>query len=62
MPQLDAQLLLIANQPKISLEVYADTKVEYGAVAEVMAAIQRAKVTQFSFILVPQTSSATAMN
>ena len=62
LPQLDAQLLLIANQPKISLEVYADTKVEYGAVAEVMAAIQRAKVTQFSFILVPQTSSATAMN
>lgn len=60
--QLDFQLLIIANQPKTSLEVYADTKVEYGAVAEVMAAIQRAKVTQFSFILVPKVTSTPAVN
>lgn len=54
LPQLEAQLALIASQPRAALEIYADTKVEYGSVAEVMAAIQRAKVAQFSFVLVPQ--------
>lgn len=58
-PQLETELRTAAAQPDLSVEIYADEKAEYGAVAKVMAAIQRAGVVRFSFVLAPETGTGT---
>jgi biopolymer transport protein ExbD len=37
-----------------AIEIYADEKAAYGAVAKVMAAIQQANITKFSFVMLPE--------
>lgn len=54
--QLEAKLLKEGQNKELSLEIHADEKVEYGRVAQVMAAIQRAGISRFSFVTLPATS------
>jgi biopolymer transport protein ExbD len=37
-----------------AIEIYADEQAAYGTVAKVMAAIQRANITKFSFVMLPE--------
>lgn len=52
--QLDTRLQAEARNHDLSLEIHADEKVEYGLVAKVMAAIQRAGISKFSFVMLPE--------
>ncbi len=52
-PQLEAKLQAEGRNKELILEIHADEKVEYGHVAQVMAAIQRAGITRFSFVTLP---------
>lgn len=54
--QLDTRLKQEASSHDLSLEIHADEKVEYGLVAKVMAAIQRAGISKFSFVMLPETA------
>jgi biopolymer transport protein ExbD len=51
---LESQLRQSASAPDFSVEILADEKVEYGVVAKVMAAIQRAGIARFSFVMLPE--------
>lgn len=51
---LEARLKQSATNDEFSVEIFADEGVEYGVVAKVMAAIQRAGVSRFSFVLRPE--------
>ncbi len=51
---LDARLKQEAARHDLTLEIHADEKVEYGLVAKVMAAIQRAGISKFSFVMLPE--------
>jgi biopolymer transport protein ExbD len=42
-----------AKASDYAVDIMADEKVEYGTVAKVMAAIQRAKITKFTFVMMP---------
>ncbi len=42
----------------VAIEIYADEKAAYGTVAKVMAAIQRANISKFSFVMLPDTTSS----
>lgn len=42
------------NVADFSVEILADEKVPYGAVARVMAQVQRAGITKFSFVMLPE--------
>lgn len=53
---LDARLLVAANNQEQIVEIFADEKAEYGAVADVMAAIQRAGISNFTFVMQPETA------
>ena len=59
--QLETQLKSASALPDYSVEIYADEKAEYGAVAKVMAAIQRAGIARFSFVMEPE-AGGTATN
>lgn len=52
--QLEARLQTERQHPDLSLEIHADEKVEYGLVAKVMAAIHRAGISKFSFVMQPE--------
>lgn len=52
--QLDDRLRQSARNKDLHIEIHADEKVEYGLVAKVMAAIQRAGIVKFSFIMLPE--------
>lgn len=52
--QLDARLRQASANKDIAVEILADEKVEYGAVARVMAAVQRAGIAKFSFVMLPE--------
>jgi len=54
---LEARLKQSASNADFSVEIFADEGVEYGVVAKVMAAIQRAGVSRFSFVLQPETKA-----
>ncbi|MDP2247401.1 MAG: biopolymer transporter ExbD [Nitrosomonadales bacterium] len=56
MPELDARLIEAAENQDISVEIMADEKVEYGVVAKVMAATQRAGISKFTFVMLPEES------
>jgi len=51
---LEARLKQSYANADFSVEIFADEGVEYGVVAKVMAAIQRAGVSRFSFVLQPE--------
>lgn len=54
MPELDVRLRQVAGNQDFSVEILADEKVEYGVVAKVMAAIQRAGIAKFTFVMLPE--------
>lgn len=54
---LEARLEQSAVSKDFSVDILADEGVEYGVVAKVMAAIQRAGVSRFSFVLMPETDA-----
>ncbi|OAJ70857.1 biopolymer transporter [Methylobacillus sp. MM3] len=54
MPELNARLKEAAGSQDFSVEILADEKVEYGVVAKVMAAIQRAGIARFTFVMLPE--------
>ncbi|HSH86642.1 MAG TPA: biopolymer transporter ExbD, partial [Methylophilus sp.] len=39
-----------------AVEIYADEHAEYGIVAKVLAAIQRAGISKFSFVMSPESA------
>ncbi|THK41200.1 biopolymer transporter ExbD [Methylophaga sp. SB9B] len=51
---LDQRLMQIAENADSTVEIFADEKAEYGNVAKVMAAIQRAGITKFTFVMQPE--------
>ncbi|WP_297810681.1 biopolymer transporter ExbD [uncultured Methylophaga sp.] len=51
---LDTRLALAADNKEQIVEIFADERVEYGAVADVMAAIQRAGISNFTFVMQPE--------
>jgi biopolymer transport protein ExbD len=55
LPALEAQLKneLVANQ-EVTVHVYADSAVNYGKVAEVMASVQHAGITKLAFVTLEQ--------
>ncbi len=48
----DLNALKVSQDPAI--EIYADEHAEYGIVAKVLAAIQRAGISKFSFVMSPE--------
>ncbi len=54
-PQLEEKLRQVGQNKSLALEIHADEKVEYGLVAKVMAATQRAGISRFSFVMQPDT-------
>ncbi len=52
--QLDTALMEAAQNVDTSVEIFADEKAEYGTVAKVMAAIQRAGISKFTFVIQPE--------
>lgn len=54
MPELDVSLRQAAGSQDFSVEILADERVEYGVVAKVMAAIQRAGIAKFTFVMLPE--------
>lgn len=61
MTSLTAELNSLKQQHDPAVEIYADTHAEYGTVAQVLAAIQRAGISKFSFVMSPE-SAAQATN
>ena len=55
--QLDMALMEAAQNVDTSVEIFADEKAEYGTVAKVMAAIQRAGISKFTFVMQPESDS-----
>ncbi len=51
---LEPKLKALKAQSDPSIEIYADEKAAYGAVAKVMAAIQRAGIAKFTFVMLPE--------
>ena len=58
--ELDIQLKQFGTNPDYSVEIYADEKAFYGIVAKVMAAIQRAGIAKFTFVMLPGVTSGSA--
>lgn len=52
---LDLRLMQTAENADSTVEILADEKAEYGQVAKVMAAIQRAGISKFTFVMQPET-------
>ncbi|WP_137718492.1 ExbD/TolR family protein [Methylobacillus flagellatus] len=53
---LNVRLKQAAQNKDISVEIFADERVEYGIVAKVMAATQRAGISKFTFVMLPDAS------
>lgn len=51
---LDLRLMQTAENSDSTVEIFADEKTEYGKVAKVMAAIQRAGISKFTFVMQPE--------
>lgn len=51
--QLETTLKQANKSEDFSIEILADEKVPYGVVAKVMAAIQRAGISKFTFVMMP---------
>jgi biopolymer transport protein ExbD len=53
---LEGELRRLRADSEFSVEILADEKVPYGHVARVMAQVQRAGITKFAFIMLPDQS------
>lgn len=51
---LTSALDALRQQQDPAVEIYADEHAEYGIVAKVLAAIQRAGISKFSFVMSPE--------
>jgi biopolymer transport protein ExbD len=51
---LTSSLGSLKQQQDPAVEIYADEHAEYGIVAKVLAAIQRAGISKFSFVMSPE--------
>jgi biopolymer transport protein ExbD len=51
---LTSKLDTLKQQQDPAVEIYADEHAEYGIVAKVLAAIQRAGISKFSFVMSPE--------
>jgi biopolymer transport protein ExbD len=51
---LTSNLGSLKRQQDPAVEIYADEHAEYGIVAKVLAAIQRAGISKFSFVMSPE--------
>lgn len=51
--ELDSRLKEEGKSTEASVQIFADEKVEYGIVAKVMAAVQRAGISKFTFVMLP---------
>jgi biopolymer transport protein ExbD len=51
---LTARLSQLKQQSDPAVEIYADEHAQYGVVAKVLAAIQRAGISKFSFVMSPE--------
>jgi biopolymer transport protein ExbD len=47
----------LRSEGEVTVEVLADEKVPYGTVAKIMAQIQRAGITRFTFVMLPEEGS-----
>lgn len=56
--QLSDTLNTHKTSADVAVEIYADEKAAYGTVAKVMAAIQRANISKFSFVMLPEAASS----
>lgn len=56
--KLTTELQLLKTRDDAAVEIYADEHSQYGAVAKVMAAIQRAGISKFSFVMAPDAGNA----
>ena len=54
LPTLTTALNGLKQQQDPAVEIYADEHAEYGIVAKVLAAIQRAGISKFSFVMSPE--------
>lgn len=50
---LEGELKRLRTEGDITVEIIADEKVQYGYVARVMALVQRAGITKFAFVMLP---------
>jgi len=51
---VEAELRRMRASGEFSVEILADEQVDYGHVARVMAQVQRAGITKFSFVMLPE--------
>lgn len=51
---LSDELTMLKTSTDPAIEIYADEHAAYGTVAKVMAAIQRANISKFSFVMLPE--------
>jgi biopolymer transport protein ExbD len=51
---LSDELTMLKTSTDPAIEIYADEQAAYGTVAKVMAAIQRANISKFSFVMLPE--------
>lgn len=58
-PTLEAELKKRNSQGDLQVQIMADEGVIYGEVAKAMAQIQRAGVTKFTFVMLPDSASKT---
>lgn len=56
--QLEPTLKKLHTSDDFSIEILADEKSVYGVVAKVMAAIQRAGIAKFTFVMMPESTSS----
>lgn len=54
-PELEIRLKRAATNQQ-GVEILADEKVDYGAVARVMAMVQRSGIHKFSFVMLPESA------
>jgi len=56
LPTLTTELNSLKQSQDPAVEIYADEHAEYGIVAKVLAAIQRAGISKFSFVMSPESA------
>jgi biopolymer transport protein ExbD len=56
--EVEAALRRLRSEGDVSVEILADEKVPYGNVAKLMAQIQRAGITKFTFVMLPEEGSS----
>lgn len=56
---LETELRRLRGQGEFSVEILADEKVDYGHVARAMAQVQRAGISKFAFVMLPEDTKPT---